>query len=198
MQVTHRERDLERLLELLLLRLPRLLLRERRRLRDLWTCPVLEMLNLSFFLLTSTRHRKAPTWSGCQSTTSAGGAGLPRAESSFHWCRSRPACPEPSSCQSRSGTQSLPRLCVPYGHRHKSLHLPDAWSPEMKANQQRGEGCRHLLRATQQWFVTPGLPWDPANYSGWIDFPQQGDTLCEPEAHTYPGQCGSGCCNRYL
>lgn len=38
-RVTDRERDLERLLELLLLRLPWLLLRERRRLRDLSTRP---------------------------------------------------------------------------------------------------------------------------------------------------------------
>lgn len=41
---THLERDLERLLELLLLPLPRLLLRERRRLRDLGVCSVLEFL----------------------------------------------------------------------------------------------------------------------------------------------------------
>lgn len=47
-QITDREWDLERLLELLLLRLPRLLLRERRPLRDLWTCPELERYE-SFF-----------------------------------------------------------------------------------------------------------------------------------------------------
>ena len=49
MQTTDRERDLERLLELLLLRLPRLLLRERRRLRDLWMCSPSEIYGSFFF-----------------------------------------------------------------------------------------------------------------------------------------------------
>lgn len=197
-QITDRERDLERLLELLLLRLPWLLLRERRRLRDLWMCQVLEMSG--FF--------KNSIWSGTKRLLPGAAAGVrpSPAGSVLH----QPNLPSidvrtVQLIQSPLHVRVRPKLnnalvCA-FLMGIGISHFPCLTHEVLKIKTEKiQKGCSyiHILKTTQPWPGIVGIPWDLANYSGWIGFPQQGDTLCEPEVHTCPCRCGSGCCNHCL